>query len=214
MSNTCYCPCCLRNARDEPCHPHPLDVSPIFKISSSQMNTICDDLICPVCRHIPSTPLFFDCGHAICHQCEEKLNSQTCPICRSNITNTTTCGPIAFRTFLNHIQSTCSCGMQFYPGYFDDHLEGFCQDEPEQCSGCNLQCRRRNISSHKRKCPAYMNDEITLLKRKCRRLEMDLEERTEELDIARETLDARRTPSQSRSRSRSPSPSPFVVDVD
>jgi len=126
--------------------------------------SINDNLKCSICNDPFEEPVTTRCDHTFCYKCIEKWinTNNSCPTCRSQISNIKTLTPVKTRLVLNMLDSllvkckTChQTGIQ--RGNFKDHLKTCRTRNICSCTASDIRCpwigQNDQLSLHRSQCP-------------------------------------------------------------
>ena len=123
------------------------------------LDTVPEDVVCPVCRELLEEAQQTPCGHLFCRKCLKKIRVShnrhfTCPVCRvqhfckaSELMNDK-----YNQRRVTNLRVKCpkvQCDWEGTVGKADDHKRGKCLFEDVPCSkGCGTLVLRSNLQSH------------------------------------------------------------------
>lgn len=134
-----------RQPLPEPNLPHTIDLR-----SLTYLDTVDENLICPICRVPLVDPVDTDCDHTFCRDCinEALKHSELCPIDRYSLSRHTPLNR-AHKIVTNQLDALlvkCICCEAPVPrSMLQNHLERYCKEALVKCAGktCNEVVRRK-----------------------------------------------------------------------
>ena len=121
------------------------------------VDTVPEDLVCPVCRELLDEAQQTSCGHLFCKKCLEKIRRGkrlSCPVCRTEhfCKGSESMNDKYNERRVTNLRVKCpkiQCDWKGTLGKADDHKRCQCLFENVPCSkGCGTLVLRRNLQSH------------------------------------------------------------------
>jgi TNF receptor-associated factor 5 len=106
------------------------------------VDTVDENLICPICRCALVDPVTTDCDHTFCKSCikESLSHHEVCPIDRSELSREATLNrsPKIVINQLDNLKAECPCcEAPFARSMLKNHLERYCMEAVMRCPGKN-----------------------------------------------------------------------------